>query len=189
MSINACRGTLSLVRFRPRLAPRAGPEIRQNPAQNRRKKRCRKSGPRDPKMEAPEVQKSIKNLRKWGPESRSENSAENNPLRPSKTMVSYCRGHTNHKIQGPGKRRRNDSKVPPKMDLKSIKTRPRNRTQKTPKKSRRKVRKTTAPGPQNGAQSPPKIVKKRSLGRVGGPPAPFGLKRWSRRGGTPQKRP
>ena len=68
MSKNTSRGTPPLaqpvVRFGPRRGTRNPPKAGPKYTENTRKKRCRKSGPRDPKMEVPGVRKSTKNLRK-----------------------------------------------------------------------------------------------------------------------------
>ena len=59
---------------------------------------------------------------------------------------------------------------------------PKNSTKMISKKSEQ----NTPKGLQSGDQNPSKIVKKSSLGRLGSPPASFGLKKWSRRGVPPQ---
>ena len=51
----------------------------------------------------------------------TRNSAENDPLRPSKTMVSHWRGCKNHKIQESPKGTKNTSKTHPQINLKSQK--------------------------------------------------------------------
>ena len=55
---------------------------------------------------------------------RHRKSAEKGTPGPSKMMVSYSRGHKNHKMQGSGKCHRNGSEIEPNIDKKSIKCLP-----------------------------------------------------------------
>ena len=55
------------------------------------------------------------------PQKNTRKSAENDPLRPSKTMVSHWRGCKNHKIQESPKGTKNTSKIHPQINLKSQK--------------------------------------------------------------------
>ena len=145
------------------------------------------NGPQwEPQMDQKSTKRSKNGVRNRGPK-KSPKRCRNGPRQTLKNDGFALQGLQNHKIQGSPKSYENDPKIPPEIDLKSVKTRPRNRTQKTPRKSPRKARETTAQGSQNGAQNAPKIIKKQSLGRLGGLPAHFGLKRWSRRGGYPPK--
>ena len=56
-----------------------------------------------------------------GPQKNTGKSAENDPLPPSKTMVSHWRGCKNHNIQESPKGTKNTSQIHPQINLKSRK--------------------------------------------------------------------
>ena len=112
MSINACPGMLPLEVGCTPLDPSWETAGSSKSTQKSTRKKSRKSGPRDPKMEPKMHQKCNKNTKTgYGiqVQKKHQKSTETDPPRPSKTMVSQCRGCKNQEIQGSPKSAQNVS--------------------------------------------------------------------------------
>ena len=114
----------------------------------------RNGGPRAPKINKKrEKTRSGNGLRK-----SHRKSAGTGAPRPSKTMVSHCRGHQNHKIEGSRKSHQHSSEIDAQIAEKSIKCLPGG----VPKTHRKKVAEKSPKRRRRAPKLAPKVAQKPS---------------------------
>ena len=173
MLINAGAGTPARTQVSPTIEPLSGtPKYIKKSTE----KRFRKRRPLTSQMEPKTAPKSLQNRRNCLPEA-SRRRFFTKTVDLHETLPGMVQTHVR-----PPRRAPFSLLLGPKVDQK---VRPEG-VKQIPTKKCQQVSNMIPLGSQNGDQNPSKIFKKSSLSHLGCPPAPFDLKKRSRRGGGPQ---